>query len=157
MEKEKKQMNKTLKRILVGSALVCVSLTLGLVAGMQISSGETTIIDDNSPTDQLVKFLKENWDSDVYYGKEIDENVLIDQFVGAVSTTDKLMLAPYTYLIKNESGGVAMQTGKLGITISFHYNYPVIQEVSQGAAAEGILQVGDIITKSGRRNGLRCC
>ena len=153
MEKEKKQMNKNIKRIIIGSALVCVSLVVGLVTGIQISSGETTIIDDNSPTDQLIKFLKDNWDSDIYYGKEIDENVLIDQFVGAVTTSDELMLDPYTYLIKNESGGVALQTGKLGITISFHYNYPVIQEISKGAAAEGRLQVGDIITKSGRRNG----
>ena len=138
MEKEKKQMNKNIKRIIIGSALVCVSLVVGLVTGIQISSGETTIIDDNSPTDQLIKFLKDNWDSDIYYGKEIDENVLIDQFVGAVTTSDELMLDPYTYLIKNESGGVALQTGKLGITISFHYNYPVIQEISKGAAAEGI-------------------
>ena len=53
MEKEKKQMNKNIKRIIIGSALVCVSLVVGLVTGIQISSGETTIIDDNSPTDQL--------------------------------------------------------------------------------------------------------
>ena len=59
MEKEKKQMNKNIKRIIIGSALVCVSLVVGLVTGIQISSGETTIIDDNSPTDQLIKFLKD--------------------------------------------------------------------------------------------------
>ena len=35
MEKENKQMNKTLKRIIIGISLVCVSLTVGVVTGTQ--------------------------------------------------------------------------------------------------------------------------
>ena len=153
MEKENKQMNKTLKRIIIGISLVCVSLTVGVVTGTQLTNGKITIVDEDSPTDQLISFLKDNWFSDVFYGNQNTEDIIINQFVGALSTSDKLMLDPYTYLIKNESGGVQLQTGKLGITTTFHYNYPVIKEVAKGSAADGILKVGDIITTTGRRNG----
>ena len=96
--------------------------------------------------------IRDAW-ADVFYGNQNTEDIIINQFVGALSTSDKLMLDPYTYLIKNESGGVQLQTGKLGITTTFHYNYPVIKEVAKGSAADGILKVGDIITTTGRRNG----
>ena len=161
MIENKSGIKRKLLRIAIGAGLMCVSLIIGVVAGVKISinnndSSDGTVIDsDNTPlTTQLVNFLKDNWYSDIYYGKEIDENVLIHQFVGALSTSEEVLLDPYTYLIKKEQGGaVAPKTGKLGITVNYHYNYPVVTEISEGAAAEGYLAIGDIITAAGRRKG----
>ena len=80
-----------------------------------------------------------------YYGKEIDEELLINQFVGALSSSDPGMLDPYTYLIKNEKI-VGSNQGKLGITISNFFGYPIIVDISKGGAAEQAgLKSGDVI------------
>lgn len=142
-------MNKKVKRFIIGIVLVCVSLVIGIVSGIKIASSKKTAV-FSTPTEQLVNILKENWYSDIYYGEDTNEDILIDQFIGALSTSDKVRLDPYTYLIKNENGTPSIETGKLGITISFYYNYPVIIDVSQFGASYGILQIGDIITKTGK-------
>ncbi len=147
---EERKLNKKVKRFLIGIALVCVSLILGIVSGIQIANKKGNRF--LSPTDQLINILKENWYSDIYYGKDTDEDLIIDQFIGALSTGDKVRLDPYTYLIKNEGRQPVVETGKLGITISYYYNYPIVVDILKDGACDGKLQIGDIITKTGKNH-----
>ena len=42
---------------------------------------------------------------------KVDEDILINQFIGALSTSDERMLDPYTFLKKNEQATQGVQTG----------------------------------------------
>ena len=50
-----------------------------------------------------------------------------------------------SYLKKNESATQDSQTGKLGITITNHFSYPIITNIEETGAAFGHLKVGDIV------------
>ena len=140
-------MKKLTLRILIGVGLVCISTVSGVVIGAKVTNlvhnfkPNTT----NSQYSQLEAILKQHWYSEIYYGKEVDEDILINQFIGALSTSDERMLDPYTYLRKNESVAQGVQTGKLGVTITNYYSYPVVTNIEKTGAAYGNLQIGDIV------------
>lgn len=140
-------MNKLTLRILIGVGLVCVSTVSGVVAGVKVTNIVNEIKGNvsNNSFDEIQAILKEHWYSEIYYGKEVDEDVLIHQFIGALSTSQERMLDPYTYLKKNESATQDSQTGKLGITITNHFSYPIITNIEKTGAAFGHLKVGDIV------------
>ena len=148
-EVKKAKINKKQKRLIISLVLCLFSLTLGVVSGIKIAS-----IDDvehkQSQYDQLVQILNQSWRSDIYYGNDADEKALINQFIGALSTSDSVRLDPYTYLRKKESSVASKQTGKLGITLSYFYNYPVIIEVDKDGACYKVLKEGDIVTSLGK-------
>ena len=124
-------MNKKVKMIIIASLLTITSLTLGIVSGVKVASS-LDINTNNTEFDRLVNILKSNWYSDIYYGKDCNEDVLIDQFVGALSTSDKTFLDPYTYLTKKEEGQtIVTEKGKIGVTFSNFFNYPVISNMEQ--------------------------
>ena len=140
-----------LKRLIVGVMLVCFSLVVGVVGGVKIASiNKETTTDDKTHIEQLFDILSENWYSEIYYGKEADEDLLIHQFIGALSTNQSQMLDPYTYLIKNESGQSGVVAGKIGITMNYFYNYPIITEVHKDGPAYNKILKGDIIVQTGK-------
>ena len=152
-----KMKGKILTRILISSVLVCVSLSIGFIGGIKIKNNNTPNIptDDNgnnatAQLQELVSLLESNWCSDIYYGPDYDSNLLINQFVGALSTYEETTLDPYTYLIKNASSSAQPESGKMGITLRNYYSYPVIVDVDKNGAAFGILNVGDIVVETGR-------
>ena len=101
---------------------------------------------------ELIEILNDYWYSDIYYGPNNDSNLLINQFVGALSTTEETNLDPYTYLIKNESSiGISSNSGKIGITLRNFYNYPVVVEIDKNGAGYGYLQKGDIVVETGKK------
>lgn len=159
MEENKKgKMNIKLKRLILGLSLVCVSLTIGVVTGIKISkvntSGNNGGNQANSLANELSNFLKANWYSEIYYGKDADEDVLISQFIGALSTSKDTMLDPYTYLIENEptSSTPTQVKGKLGATFTNYYGLPIVTKIEETAACKGYLQVGDIVLSLGKLN-----
>ena len=101
---------------------------------------------------ELLDILNNSWYSDIYYGPDYDSDLLINQFIGALSTSEETFLDPYTYLTKNQTtGGVSgQQPGKIGITLKNYYSYPVITDVDPLGAAYGILQPGDIVLETGK-------
>ena len=124
-----KMKGKILTRILISSVLVCVSLSIGFIGGIKIKNNNTPNIptDDNgnnatAQLQELVSLLESNWCSDIYYGPDYDSNLLINQFVGALSTYEETTLDPYTYLIKNASSSVQPESGKMGITLRNYYS-----------------------------------
>lgn len=144
-------MNKKVKMIIIASLLTITSLTLGIVSGVKIASS-LDINTNNTEFDRLVNILKSNWYSDIYYGKDCNEDVLIDQFVGALSTSDKTFLDPYTYLTKKEEGQtIVTEKGKIGVTFSNFFNYPVISNIEKDGTAYNKLQIGDIVLKVGKK------
>ena len=146
-ENNKKQLT---IRIIIGASLTCISLIIGVVCGVKIATKTNNISTDNQFS-EITNILEKNWLSDIYYGQDVDEKILINQFVGALSTSDTKFLDPYTYLIKKEPATVD-KTGKLGITIGSYYNVPVIIEISENSVAKDDLQVGDIIVSAGKNN-----
>lgn len=152
MNEEQNKQKLTL-RIIIASVLSLVCLVIGVVCGVKIanSSQKQNNINTNNPMDQVVNILKENWCSDIYYGKELDEDLLIHQFIGALSTSKPRLLDPYTYLLENETT-VLDNSGKLGITISPYYNFPVVVDVDVQGAAYNKLLPGDIIVSSGKES-----
>ena len=110
--------------------------------------------------DEIEDILRTKWYSEIYYGRQVDEELLINQFVGALSSSDPRMLDPYTYLIKNEKTVVSNQ-GKLGVTISNYFGYPIIVDISKGGSAENAgLQIGDVIisltnTETNEKNSIK--
>lgn len=149
MEQETKKINRKLKRLIIGSLLSLVSLIIGVVSGMKIAK-LTNVEHNQTKFDQLIDVLKESWRSDIYYENE-NEDTLINQFIGALSTSDEVMLDPYTYLKKKEPVKEVPETGKLGVTLSYIFNYPVITEVDKEGSSYNILQVGDIVTSLGKK------
>lgn len=151
---ENRKSKRTL-RILIGVSISVTSLILGVVSGVKIGryigllqqkpgNNNSAVVYENS-FDEIEDILRTKWYSEIYYGKQVDEELLINQFVGALSSSDPGMLDPYTYLIKNEKITVPNQ-GKLGITISNYFGYPIIVDITKGAAAdEAGLQVGDVV------------
>lgn len=152
MEENEKKQNNKLKRLIIGIILVCVSLTTGVIFGAKFTKLSNTITNGTSQTDQLINILKQNWYSEIYYGKDCNEDIIIDQFIGALSTSDEVRLDPYTYLKKNEVPQPVEETGKLGITISYYYNYPVIVDIEKNSPAFGTLKIGDIIVTTGKNH-----
>ena len=106
--KEKKKVNKKVLRLILGVSLVIVSLATGLVSGIQIAKLTSTSQNgngesENQHTNELIQILKNNWLSEVYYGtNNVNEDLLIKQFVGALSTSKDTQLDPYTFLIEND-------------------------------------------------------
>ena len=83
-------MKKYTVRILLGVAISVASTALGVFTGVKITSslyesGLGVNKNDDYLT-QIENILKDNWYSEIYYGKEIDEDVLIHQFIGALSS-----------------------------------------------------------------------
>jgi len=139
---------KKIKRLVIAICLVVFSIGAGVFAGIKIGieCASTTINTSyDSELGSVEKVLKEEWYSDIYYGKGIDEDVLIRQFCGAYSQSgNDVMLDGYTYLEKNEeTSGVV--TGKLGITLQNYGNYPIISFVEPTGASYGTLHIGDIV------------
>lgn len=152
MDQEKK-MNKKSKRLIIALIICVFSLTLGLVSGIKVAS-LLNLKHQESKYDQLIDILHESWRSDIYYESE-NENNIINQFIGALSTSEQVRLDPYTYLKKKETTQIEKKTGKLGITLSYYYNYPVIIEVDSSGPSYDILQVGDIVLSLGKKeNGV---
>lgn len=151
-----KMKGKILTRILISSVLVCVSLSIGFIGGIKLKNNTPNTPTDGSGNDsnaqlqELVSLLENNWCSDIYYGPDYDSNLLINQFVGALSTYEETTLDPYTYLIKNVSSSAQTESGKMGITLKSYYNYPVVVDVDINGAAYGILNVGDIVVETGK-------
>lgn len=151
--------NNFYKRLLVSFLLVCISTSIGFIGGIKLISKINLNVgssnNDNTEKQQLEELydiLKSNWYSDIYYGPNNDSNLLINQFVGSLSTSDETTLDPYTYLIKNETVSDSGQTsGKIGITLRNFYNYPVIVNVDKNGAGFGYLQEGDIVLESGKK------
>lgn len=140
-----------LKRLIVAIVLVLTSLVIGVVGGVKIASiNKVTSTDDKSHIQQLADILSENWYSEIFYGKEADEDLLIHQFIGALSTGESRMLDPYTFLIKNEEGQTGIVAGKIGITMNYFYNYPIITEVHKDGPAYNRILPGDIIVQTGK-------
>ena len=143
-------MKKGALRILIGLSICVASTTLGVFAGVKITSslyekGLSNNTTNDSYLAQLEKVLKDNWYSEIYYGADIDEDLLIHQFIGALSTSRDTMLDPYTYLTKYTPSVPKEETGKLGITVSKYFDYPVIIEVDSKGAAYNHLKQGDIV------------
>lgn len=153
---EKKKINKKVLRLLLGVSLVVVSLATGLVSGIHISKLTSTSQNgngdiENQHTNELIQVLKNNWLSEIYYGtNNVDEDLLIRQFVGALSSSEDKQLDPYTYLIKNEDPIYVKALGKLGITLTNFYNIPVITEVDERGVANNLLHNGDIVVSLGK-------
>ena len=135
---ENRKSKRTL-RILIGVSISVTSLILGVVSGVKIGryigllqqkpgNNNSAVVYENS-FDEIEDILRTKWYSEIYYGKQVDEELLINQFVGALSSSDPSMLDPYTYLIKNEKVAVPNQ-GKLGITISNYFGYPIIVDIT---------------------------
>lgn len=151
--------NNLYKRLIVGFLLVCISASIGFISGVKLLSN---IKINNGSSDgediekqqfgEIYDILNSNWYSEIYYGPDYDLNLLINQFVGALSTNEETTLDPYTYLTKNiKSTGEVESTGKIGITLRNYYNYPVIVEVDESGAGYGYLQAGDIVLESGKK------
>ena len=143
-------MKKFTTRILIGVGISVTSIALGVFAGVKITSSiyDSGLVSDSSSDHlrQLENILKENWYSEIYYGKDVDENVLINQFIGALSTDEDVRLDPYTYIRKYIPSTITPdENGKLGVTISKYFDYPVITEIDVNGAAYNNLQVGDIV------------
>ena len=134
------------KRLIIASILTITSLLSGLILGAISTTNTKKQTTDNSFA-ELANFLKNNWYSEIYYGKDVDENVLINQFIGALSTNENRLLDPYTYLVKKTPGTITSALGKIGITLNKVYNYPVIIEVDERGNAPGKLEVNDIVLK----------
>ena len=151
-----KMKGKILTRILISSVLVCVSLSIGFIGGIKLKNNTPNTPTDGSGNDsnaqlqELVSLLENNWRSDIYYGPDYDSNLLINQFVGALSTYEETTLDPYTYFIKIVSSSAQTESGKMGITLKSYYNYPVVVDVDINGAAYGILNVGDIVVETGK-------
>ena len=154
--KEKKKVNKKVLRLILGVSLVVVSLATGLVSGIQIAKLTSTSQNGNGEsqnqhTNELIQILKANWLSEVYYGtNNVDEDLLIKQFVGALSTSKDKQLDPYTFLIENEDPIYVKALGKLGITLTNFYNVPVITEVDSRGVCNNLLHEGDIVVTLGK-------
>lgn len=154
--KEKKKVNKKVLRLILGVSLVIVSLATGLVSGIQIakltsSSQNGNGESENQHTNELIQILKNNWLSEVYYGtNNVNEDLLIKQFVGALSTSKDTQLDPYTFLIENEDPIYVKALGKLGITLTNFYNVPVITEVDSRGVCNNLLHEGDIVVTLGK-------
>ena len=150
MENENKpKLNKHIIRLIIGAILMIVSTSTGIIIGTKInkptnssSNGKTT--NEYAGFEEVMNILKKYWISDIYYGKEIDENLLIDQFVGMLSTDEEVHLDPYTALIKKVPT-VVDTSPKLGVTITNCCGYPVIVDFAPGSKADGPLHVNDII------------
>ena len=159
-------------RILIGVSISVASLVLGVVSGVKIgryigllqqkpgnNNNNSTIVYENA-FDEIEDILRTKWYSEIYYGKQVDEELLINQFVGALSSSDPSMLDPYTYLIKNERVSVPNQ-GKLGITISNYFGYPIIVDITKGGAADTAgLKIGDVVlsltnTETNKKNSIK--
>ena len=156
---ENRKSKRTL-RILIGVSISVTSLILGVVSGVKIGryigllqqkpgNNNSAVVYENS-FDEIEDILRTKWYSEIYYGKQVDEELLINQFVGALSTYEETALDPYTYLIKNVSSSAQPESGKMGITLRNYYSYPVIVDVDKNGAANGILNVGDIVVETGR-------
>ena len=143
-------MKKYTVRILLGVAISVASTALGVFTGVKITSslyesGLGVNKNDDYLT-QIENILKDNWYSEIYYGKEIDEDVLIHQFIGALSSKEDKMLDPYTFLTKYvPSTPIVDENGKLGITVTKYFDYPIISEVDVNGAAYNHLRQGDIV------------
>lgn len=146
---QEKKINKKSKRFIIALILCIISLTLGFVAGIKVASF-LNVKHQESKYEQLIDILHESWRSDIYYGNENEDNI-INQFIGALSTSDEAMLDPYTYLKKKENTQVVNKTGKLGITLTYYYNYPLIVEVDKEGPSYDRLKVGDIILSLGKK------
>lgn len=150
-ENKKNKINLKLKRLIICFCVVSVSLTIGLVTGINInkivSNNHNGNNQSTSLADELANFLKNNWYSEIYYGKDVDEDVLIAQFIGALSTSKDTMLDSYTFLIENESTSSTsgIVKGKLGATFTNYYGLPLITKIEDNAACKGYLNVGDIV------------
>ena len=117
-----------------------------------LPSVESSLPEDIEQFVELIEILKANWYDDIYYGPYYDENALINQFIGAITTSDETTLDPYTYLIKNETvGGGSTSSGKIGITLRNFYSYPVVVEIDKNGAGYGYLQKGDIVVETGKK------
>ena len=156
-EVKTKKVNKKLLRLIIGVSLVVVSLATGVLSGIKIA--KVTSIADNSKDEniqyieEIIQILKDNWMSEIYYGtNNVNEDLLIRQFVGALSSSEEKRLDGYTYLIKNEPPVYVTATGKLGITLTNFYNIPVITEVSKEGSGYNILKPGDIVVRLGKQN-----
>ena len=113
-----------LKRFLISILLVSISASIWIVSGLKLSSMFNTNqnnINDDSQLDELVQILNTNWYSEIYYGPDYDSDLLINQFIGALSTSDETILDPYTYLIKKESSTEVDDSGKMGIALRKYY------------------------------------
>ena len=158
VEVKEKKKNKKLIRLLIGISLVVVSCATGLITGVQIAKVTSTNQNGNGDSEnqhinELIQVLKNNWMSEIYYGtSNVDEDLLIRQFVGALSSSEKKQLDPYTYLIKEEDPIYVPALGKLGITLTNFYNLPIITEVDKRGTAYNILKPGDIVVTLGKLN-----
>ena len=148
-----------LTRILISTVLVSVSLSVGFIGGLKVKNITEDVVLPSGQTNQemkdleeLVSILKNNWYSEIYYGPDYDSNLLINQFVGALSTNEEIMLDKFTYLTKktSSSSSSGVQAGKLGVTSRNFYSYPVIVDIDANGAANGILKVGDIVVETGK-------
>lgn len=143
-------MKSNIKRIIIGTILVISSLLLGIIGGIKASSSVTI---NNSEFDSLINTLKNNWYSEIYYGKDYDEDVLIDQFIGALSTNEKTFLDPYTYLTKiDNSQTTPVKKGKIGVTFTNCFNYPIVSNIEKNGSAYNKLEIGDIVLKVGKKD-----
>ena len=179
---EVRKENKKIIRLTIGICLVVISCATGLISGIQIaknttpssgnnqgssesnnqsineSNSEDKSLNTNDSTEnqyfnELINILKEGWMSEIFYGvSEVDEDLLIRQFVGALSSSETKLLDPFTYLIKEEDPILVPALGKLGITLTNFYNIPVITEIDSRGTAKGILKPGDIIVTLGKVN-----
>lgn len=160
IEVKEKKKNKKLIRFLIGVTLVVLSCATGLISGIQIAKITSTNQngqgeEQNQHINELIQVLKDNWMSEIYYGtNNINEDLLIRQFAGALSSSEKKQLDPYTYLIKEEDPIYVPALGKLGITLTNFYNLPVITEVDKRGTAYNYLKPGDIVVTLGKLNAI---
>lgn len=153
VEVKEKKVNKKVVRLIIGVGLIVLSCATGLISGVQIAKLTKTTDSQNKHIDEIISVLKANWMSEIYYGtNNVDEDLLIRQFVGALSSSEDKQLDPYTFLIKQEDPIMVPALGKLGITLTNFYNLPVITEVDVRGTAHNILQEGDIVVTLGKLN-----
>ena len=74
-ENNKKQLT---IRIIICASLTCISLIIGVVCGVKIATKTNNISTDNQFS-EITNILEKNWLSDIYYGQDVDEKILINQ------------------------------------------------------------------------------
>lgn len=139
-----------IKRIVIAISLSLTFFIVGCSVGVNIINKNDS--SSNSLVDKVIKTLKDEWYSKIFYGDCDSEDALIAQFISSITNFDtKKQLDPYTYIIKNTSSE-DVSTGKMGIKISNMYDYPVVTSVDENSPADGKLQVNDIIYGIGKEN-----
>lgn len=135
-------------RIALGCGIAAVSLIIGLGVGLKISFSSKTNL---TTEDKIVQILKDEWFSEIYYEDITDEDAIIAQFVSSIYNMPfSKQLDPYTYIYQNVTTTSPTYTGKMGITITKTFGYPVITKIEKNSPADGVLLVDDIVLGIGK-------